>query len=100
MSGNKFYVCRPIELAPGSVEGFVVENAYLNVISIHPMENQTISSLAENMVSCFKKNPGLEIIECRYGNVGFSISREWTESKQIVQYIDELVSQNPSHISL
>ena len=66
------------ELAPNSVKGFTVKHLSGLRLSIEPMKNQTINSLAENVVNCFNLNPDLMSIEFFYNGINFNVPK--TES--------------------
>lgn len=89
------------ELTPGSVDGFTVESINWRTLRIQPMENQTIYSLAEKMINCFKKNPELMNIEFDYEGVNFTINNRMSDPQEISQYcMDEVASirkQNPQY---
>ena len=79
------------ELAPGSIDGFTVKRLRWLTLTIQPMEDQTIYSLAEKIVNYFKKNPELMNIEFDYEGVNFNISNQILDSREIAQScIDEV----------
>ena len=81
-------------LAPNSVNGFTVEHFNGLRLTIEPVKNQTIDSLAENIVNCFNLNPDLMSIEFFYNGLNFNVSKTDSPAK-IVKFVCHWLENPP-----